>query len=727
MAITAPFRFARIWRRVYLPAWGELVTHDVPFADGLSGEATITLTARTPLVVGGPRRKAVKGKGQQGGREGEVWPFRLPDGTWALPGSTLQGMTRAILEIATFARLGHRIDDRRFAYRSLAVTETAKRHYGKRLSTNAGGNVTPHSRAGWLLGPKENPVIVPCRYARIHAEELIRRRLGLRGQVPAALLDPEDETNVLVRKNNAKERTDWFTDGPLASLDGAFVLEPPPEGGWRHQQGRIRINYHKATFAAAGAAGAVSGTVVITGKPQRGLGDSRKKMDFVFHTPDRSTAPGFGCARPVEPDVWDAFALAHFERRGREENPNWTVWKDEFEAGRPVPVFFWEEGGRISTFGTAFAFKAAHLAGIYDLLRNSAPEHFASPGDALDLPDLVFGAAAQDDGAGGLKRRVVFGLGRSDHRGEAIRLGNAVNLLGPKPGFFEIYVRQRKGGPRPGEPHANYTPVADPARHLSAPELAGVKIWPAAAWPEGAGPDAHAPDQPIDGAWVRTRLNVLPAGTRFTVPMTFQNLRPIELGAVLWALSFGQPEAFGADPAAICRRHRLGMGKPYGLGTVRTGVDLRVDDDDRSAIDFVKAFEQHMAEPCAIGPEWPGSKNIAALHWASDPDRNIRADLHYMRLQGDNPQNRAAPGTYVGERAAGRVMDDYVDGPEPEPPPPPLVVGATVRLKAPHRRSGEQGPISVIFPGGQRVSLKLPDGSTTAAAATEIDVIAQPR
>ena len=56
MTVNAPFRFARINRWIYTPAWAPLVSHDVPFADGLSGTATVKVVAKTPLIVGGRRR-----------------------------------------------------------------------------------------------------------------------------------------------------------------------------------------------------------------------------------------------------------------------------------------------------------------------------------------------------------------------------------------------------------------------------------------------------------------------------------------------------------------------------------------------------------------------------------------------------------------------------------------------------------------------------------------------
>ena len=145
MTVHAPFRFAPINGEVYFPKWGPLVSHDVPFKDGMSGEVTIEIEAKTPLLVGGIRRKA------QPGREGEVWPFKAADGTYAIPGSTLQGMTRSILEVAALGRLGPFVYDRGIGFRDLRPG-TGHRFYQSRMATKAGGPspqlVTQHVKAG---------------------------------------------------------------------------------------------------------------------------------------------------------------------------------------------------------------------------------------------------------------------------------------------------------------------------------------------------------------------------------------------------------------------------------------------------------------------------------------------------------------------------------------------------------------------------------------------------
>lgn len=722
MAVTAPFRFARIWKKVHIPAWGELVTHDIPFSDGVCGEATVTVIARTPIVVGGARRAASPTS------PGEVRPFQLPDGTWAIPGSALQGLCRSVLEIASFGRLGGWVDDKRFAYRDLGTSETAKKHYGRRLSSRSAGElVTQHSQAGWLIKTDEGPRIIPCKMARIHVNDVIAWKIAtLR---PGASIPDRDS---LTLKRDAKKRMDWFSVGNarFTALENKFSLQAPPPDGWSHQNGRIRIAYDRAKPSAAG----VSGTLVLTGKPQNGLGAKQKKFDFVFYSPNRPDALTLASTSLQIADViWDAFELSHFKFPGRDENPNWTVWKNEFDAKRPVPVFYWVEGGKVSTFGTAFAFKAAFENSTHDLLRNSNPDHTPPEVTSLDLPHLIFGAAADDKAKFGLKRRAAFGLARGSSTTRTTSLGNPLNLLGPKPSYFPIYVRQRAdnaGLQAAREAHATYSPLAGAPRHLSAPELAGVKIWPAAINDTDAKTHNYA-KPPIGTMAVQTQLNVLPVGTSFETKLTFHNLRPAELGAVLWALSIGDPLAFGDDPAAVTRRHRLGMGKSAGLGAVSFHVALNVDDDHRTGQDFVETFETYMGGPTAIGPKWQTSKQIKALRKATSVAENAAETLAYMALGNVNTMN-----TYVGERNGGGYLPDYVTGDEPLALPVAapvsaipiaagldLVVGARVRLT----NGGQEGIVlSIKNEVNPRCVIRIPKRPDTTYRAGAFTVIAPP-
>ena len=634
--LKAPFRFARINRWIYEPDWAPLVSHDVPFADGLCGEAEVEITAKSAILVGGERQQA------SDDAVGKVHPFQLPDDGYAIPGSALQGMARSILEVAAFGRLGPWVEDRKFGIRDLSETTTAKEHYRSRLN----------SKAGWLVRiSKEERVVYPCQFARIGLDDILRMK--------TALSDGRDaNVGILYRKSDAAKRYEWFLDGLKGgkdALDAQFSATPQGDGG----------SHPRCQFDVQGE---IQGTLVLTGKPQDSVEEpdkkpqsdnavprGHKKREFVFHSPDRTlTSTDTPTSKNTSPlsvpgDAWTAFEFLHDEQPGRPINPNWAFWKGEFEAGRPIPVFYWENGeppGRIETLGMAFAFKAAHLKSARALLEHSCPGHTESVAEMkLDLPHLLFGVAAEHDGGRGLKRRASFGLARALGDPKPKEPDNPSILLGPKPSYVGLYVRQRDDGkPIPKEdPMATYTPLRreqwSGQLHLASPELAGVKIWPTRG---GAGEFKPKPvdDKLKKNKKVQTKLVTLPPGTRFRSRLSFHNLRPVELGALLWALSFGDKAAFGEDPAAITKRHRLGMGKPLGLGDIVirvTGLETELADPARApaqpkgAAAFIDVFEDHMRD--AYGEKWSESKQVKALIKAATPAENSNERLEYMTLE----------------------------------------------------------------------------------------------
>ena len=95
-----PYRFVPLSPLILIPDWGPQVSHDLPFEDGLSGELRITLTNHTPLCIGSGKTDPTN----------HVLPFAAPDGQFVIPGSSLKGMLRNVMEIATFGRFS-RVDN----------------------------------------------------------------------------------------------------------------------------------------------------------------------------------------------------------------------------------------------------------------------------------------------------------------------------------------------------------------------------------------------------------------------------------------------------------------------------------------------------------------------------------------------------------------------------------------------------------------------------------------
>ena len=95
----------------------------------------------------------------------------LPDGTPAIPGSSLRGMIRTVLEIASFGKM-QLVDDKRTTVRDLS--KTAKMDYQSRVSGSVDGAFAPRSFAGYLHLIDGAPHLIPCEFGRIEHGDITR-------------------------------------------------------------------------------------------------------------------------------------------------------------------------------------------------------------------------------------------------------------------------------------------------------------------------------------------------------------------------------------------------------------------------------------------------------------------------------------------------------------------------------------------------------------------------
>lgn len=572
----ATYNFVPLADWVYQPPWGSLVSHDIPFTDGLCGEIDISITAETPILVGGARKIEeatwTDAEGERGrGAINHVYPFRVGD-RYAIPPATLQGAIRGVMEIASFAKF-ERVEDTRFGIRDL--TGAVPEFYGDRLNSTRGrapAQVTPNVRPGLLRFSDGRWEIVRCDSARISFGDL-------------AAVTKTNATDLLAKED---------VPARYARIAGKQHLRMAVLNSAWHQHQRRRwdrvtgeavpqdnrnrwvdIRYSRAVQISAAPASAVpkAGLIVLTGKPQ----DTRiaghpghKKQEFFFFDFDFS-----GPAVPVPAAVMQGFITIHEPDDGRPQSPNWQYWKDPSHqvsfspspGHRYVPVFYLEKAGVVEAFGLAYRFKLPHSAGTHDLIRNSSPKHLDAA--TWDLPSLIFGLAADDGEAGnrgtgrGLKGRVAFDFALAE--GNPQPLARRITpMTGPKPSYYPFYVRQAPQNAQGNVPYTSYTPLPAGIPERRKPTLAGWKRYPVHT------PGTEWQQMPIPNPPPRaqakqlTALVPLPAGTSFKTKLRFHNLRPVELGALIWAIRFGQANG--------PHRHANGMGKPFGLGQVRLEI-----------------------------------------------------------------------------------------------------------------------------------------------------------
>ena len=511
MSIYAPYNFVPLSAWIFKPDWAEQVSHDLPFSDGICGSLELEIQAHTPILVGGGKQATAQGPGEVH-CPGEVHFFQLPDQTYAIPGTSLKGMIRHVLEMATFGKM-RLVDDQWLSVRDL--TKGGK-FYTEHLSENLGPKTfRPLARAGWLkLGSTNKGELewrlIPCEYARVEQEHLINW-----GETQN-IHRPER----IKRKQSAVDKYKIWQTRHLK-----FDLEA--KKSWPHQKGQISLEYNKARQRLG--IGQYEGDFVFTGQPTENTGKSgrSKHMEFIFYK-DSATP------KKVDEKVIRAFQHIHAD------SEEWQYWSKKVRKGEKVPVFYLENGNKIDSLGLAMMYRLPYKNSIGATISHTNPEHLSD--DFFDLPELIFGTVNDDNTQFSLKSRVSFSMAPLQNQIRPVLVGPTI-LGSPKASYYPNYVQQNKNG----QPYMTY--MDDTA------EIQGWKCYPVN--PRWQVP-APARDQQNNNN-IQVKLCPLKEGARFKCFLDVHNLRPAELGALVWALTWGGDAKL---------RHGLGMGKPFGLGQI---------------------------------------------------------------------------------------------------------------------------------------------------------------
>lgn len=598
--IQAPYNFVPLADWVYFPPWSASASHDLPFSDGIGGTLEFTLYTESPLLVA---------------HEEEVGEKRFiiaPDGRPMIPGSSLRGMIRNVLEIATFGKM-HLIDDRHLGIRDLSGGMPA---YAKAMTEKVGRAYRARAETGWLRFEQGVWKVYPCRHSRIEHDDLM------------TLLSPDagrEFKDFVLGKLDDSQRSAQAKYRKWEELGGKpdIRFEPGPLRDHPHSRGNL-LRYSKATQIGQGRR---KGRLVLTGQPS-----PRKHMEFLFYHTEQ---------HPIEPskEVMRGFLKIH------EDSKDWEYWKQRhWQSGDAIPVFFIYEGDRIASLGLAQMFKLPYKLSIHDALRNSSEDHCEQ--GRLDFVETLFGCTqAEAQGRRGLKSRVSFGAAFS----EDARFGDSVTVIlnSPKPSYYPNYIRQATAanGMQLDPEAQGYTTLMDEFA-----ELRGWKRYP--------GKPFHPP-RCLQPSKVTSTLHPLKTGATFKGKLRFHNLKPEELGGLVWALTWN------GDRNLV---HQLGTGKPLGFGQVRLELDrVKLQGNDpglptepagrvlqQCGLMFCATMEQACRDQEPGG--WRNSRQITTLLAMADPSIGEGRHLNQMVL---DHQTRRNDFVEAKKRENFYVLEDY--------------------------------------------------------------------
>lgn len=483
--IRAPFNFVPLNKKVYFPSWAKMISQDVPFSDGLSGQLTYTITAETPIFIR---------DGHAGNDEDRniVLEFcHTDDNHYYIPGTTVKGALRNVLEILSLGKMAQ-VQNRFFGLRDLNGGD--KEFYRTKVNTS---NV----HCGWLKSEKGNYYLDDCGTPwRISAERIDEEYPGLH------MVDFIRNAHDLKEDANrtAKRKYELFRDNcPGESLEGYFVLDA--ETG-------EKINAGGRTFRRFSEDGeGEAGTLVFTGQPgvRKQIeveedGETKMKwtgkfFEFAFPTRVQNTII-------VPAHVAKAFLSIHAD------SPDYKDFrKEQLMGGKKIPVFFiLDDNGELDAIGLSYMFKYPSFSSIY----NGIPLDMLSP-ERHDLCECLFGYTSKEDS---LKGRVqmtaaVLQGEPSFYVGEE---GVKIVLSKPHPSYYPIYLGKGQ------------------TWNSKKVEIAGRKRFPVRDRSEIFDNDG-SPD-------MERRIRPLDSGSVFCGEVFFHNLRPVELGALLSCMDFCEHE-----------------------------------------------------------------------------------------------------------------------------------------------------------------------------------------
>lgn len=563
--ITAPYNFVPLSDKVVMPFWAKHVSHDIPFENAQSGTLKVKITAKSPIYVRNGVSRAADLKATERNE------FNNIDGRYFIPGSSLKGMIRNIMEIMSYGRMKNKVNDHKYSVRDFNNDNI----YDK-------SDISKNAECGWLYKEGDTFYIDEC---------------GKPKRISHKTLDDKFSLGI----SSFFQKKDFFRE-KVKNEQGRFIEAKSAYFKYLKFKGieyndlfssyLTKTNTELCDFSADGK----KGTIVLTGQPGvRYFNKNRNKwegkhLEFVFFEPKNMKTE-------VSEKVIENFFFAYYDHDRNQQKDDWKWRKKQLDRGEKIPVFFRKDSkGKIIDMGLTQLYKITYKNSIVDLINNQQAES-----NEYDLAETIFGFT-EDKKA--LKGRVHFGHAFMDNQKEPMGIKTEV-LSGPKASYYPNYVEQRANNE--GELAGNYSTYMN-----NTAKIRGWKRYP-----------VRTGDSTISNPGtenVATKFNPLPANTEFSFDITYHNLRKEELGALLSALTFHNTDGLF---------HSIGSAKPLGYGKVCMEIENL---ENSTKNEMLKAYELFM--DFRLGndePTWHKSEQIKELLAMSKPGND--ATLSYMSMK----------------------------------------------------------------------------------------------
>lgn len=528
--ITAPYNFVPLNDKIFYPSWAsENILKNIHDVPFEDGESGVI-----ELEVTAKSPIFIK----DGKNPSEFCHYINENGgkEYYIPATSIKGMIRNVLEIMSFSKI--RIDESKHK-KYLSVRDMADRkNLVGMVNENTGG-------CGFLVKNGDSYIIEKCTDIR------------------TICLLKNTNYEEIEKLETAKEKYKKF--GLLKEINFA-----PYDEKSKTKTGQ-EITIKRAKFDKQGR----KGILVFTGNIDK------KRHEFVFAKNGKKIQ--------LDKNVFEDFKKVYFNN---EDSIDGQYWKEQFNKGMPVPIFYMGNDIKITAIGLTQLFKLAYKKTIFEAAKQERDD------TKFDLAETIFGTARGDKT---LKGRVYFShLKSSFERFEAPKEG----VFGtPNPSYYPNYLEQ--------QPNCSYiTLMSKDAK------IRGYKRYP-----------IHESTEKLsvgnDNEKMKVKFKPLSANSVFKGKIVFHNLKKVEIGALLSAITFhGRSDKF---------MHNIGFAKPYGYGKI--DIELTLQRLKYSQDEYLKEFEKQMNE---FIPNWLNTEQLTELRKMASVGYKDSRLLRYQQLENKN-------------------------------------------------------------------------------------------
>ena len=388
--ITSPYNFVPLSEKVVMPFWAKHVSHDMPFADSVSGILKIKMTAKSPIYV---RNGAPASVGKD---SIEYQKFNHIGNRPFVPAASIKGMLRSVVEIMSFGRMGNKVNDHKYSVRDF-----------QNKAIYPMETFSKDILCGWLYTKNGEYFLEDC---------------GKPGRIAHSELDALTPTKPMSNYYKIAANITSTTKSARAK----YTAFPFPKSNTFIKD---RDDMGRPIYILGGTK---QGTIVFSGQPgvrkePSGQRASGKHLEFIFFN---NPVPN---EQKVSDEVIKNFFFAYYDHDQNQAKEDWKWRKSELDKGQKIPVFFRKEAAKIKDMGLSFLYKITYENSIKDSI-----DAVQKKATQYDLAETIFGYT---EGVEALKGRVHISHAFSNSPIQTLPLKKEV-LSGPKASYYPNYVEQ---------------------------------------------------------------------------------------------------------------------------------------------------------------------------------------------------------------------------------------------------------------------------------------------